>query len=151
MYEHPVRHILCAVRGGPESRATVSRAIELAVKHKARLTFVHVMDAEFLGHATIGPLSVVYRELQEMGKFAMLILADRARRRGVEQVRYMVREGNVRRQLRQAAVETKAELMVLGRPIRSPGSNIFRPQEMEAFARALAEEGGLRVLLVPED
>ncbi len=61
-------HIICAVRGGAESRDTVSRAINLALEGNTRLTFLHVMDAEFLQYATIGPLSVVYNELVEMGE-----------------------------------------------------------------------------------
>ncbi|MFN2188571.1 MAG: universal stress protein, partial [Candidatus Promineifilaceae bacterium] len=76
------QHIICAVRGGPESRETVTQAINLALQYGARLTFLHVLDAQFLEYATIGPLSVVYNELLEMGKFSMLIISDRAQRRG---------------------------------------------------------------------
>ncbi|MEZ4769290.1 MAG: hypothetical protein R2844_12790 [Caldilineales bacterium] len=47
--------IVCAIRGGPESSATVMGAIELALDTGACLTFFHIMDAEFLQHATIGP------------------------------------------------------------------------------------------------
>ena len=141
-------HIICAVRGGPESRETVTRAIDLALEEEARLTFFHVMDAEFLGYATIGPLSVVYNELVEMGTFTMLILCDRAQRRGVAQVDYIVREGNIRRQLRQFATETKAEVMVMGQPMRSPGRNVFRADEFEAFVAQLEREAGLRVVQV---
>lgn len=144
-----ITQILCAVRGGPESRETVTYAIDLALESGARLTFFHAMDAEFLNHATIGPLSVVYQELVEMGKFTMLILTDRAQRRGVQDVNYVVREGNVRKQLQQAAVETKAEIMVMGRPTRSPAKNVFKAEEMEGFAEELAKEGDLRLILVP--
>ncbi|MDX1689254.1 MAG: universal stress protein [Candidatus Promineifilaceae bacterium] len=144
-----VEQILCAVRGGPESRATVTYAIDLALETGARLTFFHALDAEFLGYATIGPLSVIYQELQEMGEFTMLILVDRAQRRGVEDVDYVVSEGNVREQLRQVAIRTEAEVMVMGRPTRSPGSNVFQLREIEAFAAELAEEGGLKLRLVP--
>jgi len=147
MSKQTTRQILCAVRGGPESRATVSQAIDLALSRNARLTFFHVLDAEFLNHATIGPLSVVYRELAEMGKFAMLIVCDRAKRRGVVEVDYIVREGSIRKQLRQIAVETRAELLVLGRPIRSPGSNVFKIAEVDAFTSELAAAGGLEVVL----
>ena len=142
------RQILCAVRGGPESRATVTHAVELALESGARLTFFHAMDAEFLNYATIGPLSVVYRELEEMGEFTMLILVDRAQRRGVEEVDYVVREGNIRNQLRRVAIETEAEVMVIGRPTRSPGSNVFQLKEIEAVAEELAQEGELRLILV---
>ncbi len=142
-------HLLCAVRGGKESRATVTRAIDLALEMDARLVFLHVTDAEFLGQSTIGvPLSVVYRELYEMSEFAMLVLQDRALRRGVKEVGYIIREGNIRNQLRQAAIETHARIMVMGRPVRSPGSNVFKPAEFENFIRELEKEGELRVIAV---
>ncbi|MFQ5342115.1 MAG: universal stress protein [Anaerolineae bacterium] len=140
--------IVCAVRGGPESRETVTRAVDLALEADARLTFFHAMDAEFLEYATIGPLSVVYHELVEMGKFAMLVLCDRAQRRGVARVDHIVREGNIRTQLRQCAIETSAEVMVVGRPTRSPGRNVFRAGEFEAFVAELERAGGLRVVQV---
>jgi nucleotide-binding universal stress UspA family protein len=143
------KHIICAVRGGPESRETVTRAIDLALESGAQLTFFRVLDAEFLNHATIGPLSVVYRELNELGQFAMLILCDRAQRRGVETVDCVVREGNVHKQLREFAIETRADLLVMGRPVRSPGSNTFKPVEFDAFVAELAEEANLRIQVIP--
>ncbi len=148
MSDSKIRHIICAVRGGPESRETVSHAIDLALESSARLTFFRVMDAEFLQHATVGPLSVVYNELGEMANFAMLILCDRAQRRGVSQVDCVVREGNIQKQLRQFATETQADLMVMGRPTRSPGSNVFKPAEFDAFVAEIEQEGDLRVVVV---
>jgi nucleotide-binding universal stress UspA family protein len=146
------RHIICAVRGGPESRETVTRAIDLSLEHGARLTFLHVLDAEFLEYATIGPLSVVYRELNEMGTFTMLILADRAQRRGVEQVDYVLPEGNIRAELIRYANETKAEMMVMGRPTRSPGRNVFKIAEFDDFVAELEREGNLAIVKVsPEE
>jgi nucleotide-binding universal stress UspA family protein len=148
--ENQIKQILCAVRGGPESRETVTYAIDMALETGARLTFFHAMDAEFLGQAAIGrTLSGIYNELHEMGKFTMLILVDRAQRRGVDQVNYIVREGNIRKQLIQIAVETKAEIMIVGRPTRSPTSNVFKVGEIEDFANELAKEGSLKVVVVP--
>lgn len=141
-------HIVCAVRGGPESRETVTQAIALALDSGARLTFFRVLDAEFLNHATIGPLSVVYRELVEMGQFAMLILCDRAQRRGVENVDCIVREGNVRKQLREFAIETHADIFVMGRPVRSPGSNTFKLAEFDTWVSELEEEADLEIRVV---
>ena len=142
------RHIICAVRGGPESRETVTQAIAMALESGARLSFFHVLDAEFLDHATIGPLSVVYRELVEMGQFTMLILCDRAQRRGVENVDSVVREGNVRKQLREFAFETHADLLIMGRPVRSPGSNTFKLAEFDAWVTELEREAGLKIHIV---
>jgi len=148
--QNQIKQILCAVRGGPESRETVTSAIDMALETGSKLTFFHAMDAEFLGQAAIGrTLSGIYNELVEMGNFTMLILVDRAQRRGVEQVNYIVREGNIRKQLIKIAIETKAEIMIVGRPTRSPTSNVFKVNEMEAFAEELAREGGLKVIVVP--
>ncbi|MDX1615236.1 MAG: universal stress protein [Candidatus Promineifilaceae bacterium] len=140
------KQILCAVRGGRESRDTVSLAIDLALEQDAALTFVHVLDAEFLQYATIGPPSIVYRELAEMGRFTMLILVDRAQRRGVKEVHYDVRHGNIRKQLRQAAEETEATVLVMGRPTRSPTSNVFASKELDKFSELLAKAGDLSVV-----
>ncbi len=142
------RHVVCAVRGGPESRETVTHAVDLALESGAKLTFFRVLDAEFLNHATIGPLSVVYGELRELGRFAMLILCDRAKRRGVKSVEGIVREGNVRRQLHEFALETHADILVMGRPTRSPGSNTFKPAEFDDFVAQLERDANLQVIVV---
>ncbi len=142
------RHVVCAVRGGPESRETVTHAVDLALESGAKLTFFRVLDAEFLNHATIGPLSVVYGELRELGRFAMLILCDRAKRRGVMSVEGIVREGNVRRQLHEFALETHADILVMGRPTRSPGSNTFKPAEFDDFVAQLERDANLQVIVV---
>ncbi|MGD8904244.1 MAG: universal stress protein [Anaerolineae bacterium] len=142
------KRLFCAVRGGPESRDTATHAIDLALQLGARLTFFRVMDAEFLNHATIGPLRVVYAELREVAKFAMLILCDRAQRRGVAEVDYVIQEGNVREKLRSQAVGAEGEILVMGRPIRSPGSNIFKAGEIDDFIAELEQKGNIQVISV---
>ena len=152
MSEKKIRHIICAVRGRPESRETVTKAIDLALEYEARLTFLHIMDAEFVEHATVIPLSVIYQELKGMGEFAMMILKDRAQRRGVKEVDYVIREGNVIKQIRQFAIETRAEMMVVGEPKNWPGRNIFKAQEFQAFMDQLEQEANLVIVRVmPEE
>ena len=148
-----IMHIICAVWGGPQSRSTVTRAIDLAVKYEARLTFLDVADAEFQAQAAIGsPLSVVYRELVQMAQFSMMILVDRAERRGVKEAGFLIREGNVRKQLVQFASETEADLWVMGATIRDSVRSILKPQELEPFVAELEEVSKLRVVLVqPEE
>ena len=146
------RHIICAVRGRPTSRATVTYAIDHALESGARLTFFHVITAEFVAHATIGPLSVVYRELRDMSEFMMLLLCDRARRRGVQQVDYALREGNIRKQLRQFILEAGADVLVMGKPSPAARPNIFSARDLQAFVDELETSAGVRVVLVePED
>ena len=149
MTPHVFKHIVCAVRGHPESRITITRSVDLALEHRARLTFVHVIDAEFLEHATVKPLSVVYGELVEMARFAMLILCDRAQRRGVQEVDFIVLEGDVSKQLRQFAIDTKADLMIMGTPIPGPGKNIFKQEELKKLIREMEERGDIQIIQIP--
>ena len=148
MSANEVNHIVCAVRGRPESRATVTHAIDLALEHQASLTLLHIIDAEFLEYATVAPLSVVYKELVEMARFAMMILCDRARRRGVSEVNYIVLEGNIRKQLRQFAIDTYAQMMILGAPSPGAGKNVFKPGEFDLFIQEVEREGNLRIVQV---
>ncbi|MGD9315341.1 MAG: universal stress protein [Anaerolineae bacterium] len=144
-----VEHVVCAVRGSPQSRATVTRAIDLALEHGARLTFFYAADAEFLARTTIrGPLSVIYQELTQMAEFSMLILCDRARRRGVRQVDYVIREGNVRRQLLEFVAETRADVFVMGWPLRGPGRPTFSTEGFASFTTELEEIAHPRLVLV---
>ena len=150
MTEQKPKYILCAVRGGQESRNTLIRAIDLALEHDARLTFFHILDAEFLGAAslTMTPVRSIYEQLHEMGEFTMLILCDRASRRGVEKVDYEVREGNVKLILRQIAIETHADILVMGRPIRSPGSNVFNKENFAEFIKSLEPDTDPHIIVV---
>jgi nucleotide-binding universal stress UspA family protein len=145
-----IRHIVCAVRGSPQSRETVTHAIDLALETGARLTFFYAVDVEFLARATSrGPLSVVYRELIEMSEFTMLILRDRAERRGVAQVDSVIREGDVRTQLLDLVHEVQPDLLILGWPLRGSGRPRFKPAEFKAFVGELEQEGKGRVEVVP--
>jgi nucleotide-binding universal stress UspA family protein len=128
----------------------VTHAIDLALESNARLTFFYVVDAEFQAQSAIGsPLSVIYQELTQMAEFSMLILCDRAERRGVEQVGYLIREGNIRKQLLEFAAETRADVFVVGWPVRSAGRPIFTPAEFESFAVELEEVAHPRLVRVP--
>ena len=148
MSEKP-QHIVCAVRGSPQSRAAVTRAIDWALETGARLTFFYAVDVQFLARTTVrGPLSVVYRELVEMSEFTMLILKDRAQRRGVAQVDSIIREGNVRKQLLSWVREVRPDVVVLGWPLRGAGRPQFKPSEFEDFVARLEQEGDVRVEVV---
>jgi len=145
-----VQHIVCAIRGSPQSRATVTHAIDLALESNARLTFLYVVDAEFQAQAAIGsPLSVIYQELTQMAEFSMLIVCDRAQRRGVKAVDYVIREGNVRKQLLQFAAETRADILVMGWPLRGPGRPTFTAEDFESFVVELERVAHPRLVRVP--
>ena len=143
------RHIVCAVRGSPQSRATVTQAIDRALEAGAKLTFFYVVDAEFQGQAAIGsPLSIVYQELVSAAEFILLILKDRAERRGVDEVELLIREGDVRTQLLGLVSELQPDALVLGWPLRGAGRPHFKPDEFRAFIAELQEAGDIDIEVV---
>jgi hypothetical protein len=63
-------------------------------------------------------------------------------------VDFVLREGEVRKQMLQFAIETDAEIMVVGEPVPGPGSDAFSPAELAAFTAQLEQAGNLRVIRV---
>lgn len=137
--------ILCPVRGGKQSSKTVNRAIELALSTPARLVYLYVVDVDFLGFATVARVKVMVDELSETGRFTLSILSDRARNRGVAEVESVIREGTIRDVIRSVAEEVNATMLVLGRPVRTPGVTSFSAGEFDKLIRWLQTEAGLRV------
>jgi len=137
-----VKHILCAVRSRPGGEETVNRAIELALATNARLTFCQIINTSFVNrHSTRGSArKAAYRELTDMAQFALSLIRDQAERRGVTKVNTIVRTGNVRQELLRLTTETNADLLVLGRPQRSPRS-MFDQKALEKFVAELEETG----------
>jgi nucleotide-binding universal stress UspA family protein len=146
-----VRHILCAVRGVPQSRATVSKAIDLAIEHQARLTFVHVNNADFLMSAgpTMTSLPKVKKQIHSLGEFTMLVLCDRAQRRGVENVDYILREGRILPQILETLSEQRPDILVIGRPFETEaGIFSLKESDVENFIREVEENLDITVIPV---
>jgi nucleotide-binding universal stress UspA family protein len=137
--------ILCPVRGGKQSKKTVDRAVELALAASARLVFLYVVDVDFLGFATVARVKVMVDELTETGRFTLSILEDRARGRGLADVGSVIREGAIGDVIRAVAQEIGATLLVLGRPIRTPGVMSFSASEFDGLIGWLQTDAGLRV------
>lgn len=134
MPKKEIRHILCAVRGVPQSRDTVSYAIQFSLEHHSRLTFVHVNDARFMASAspTLTSLATVYKQMRDMSEFALLVLCDRAKRRGIEVVDYQILEGRFLVQIQRLVYELNPDILVVGKPVAAdPGSPIIQMNKFE--------------------
>ncbi len=152
MTKKEIRHIICAVRGVPKSRDTVTKAIDLALEHQARLTFVHVTNLDFLGPATpaMTPISAVEKQIKELSEFTMVVLCDRAQRRGVQDVDFIVRQrGEIFQQLSQILSETRPDLLVIGKPIRkSTDPTSLEPDELSIFIQEVEQDLFIPVISV---
>ena len=137
--------ILCATRGGEASYRTQDKAIELALQRGDELVFLYVVNIEFL-NKTAAPIVVdVATEIEHMGEFLLAMAQERAREAGVE-ASLITREGDVREQIKAAAVEEGVDLVVLGRP--ADETSLFKLEALRAFAAEIEEETGIPAVIL---
>jgi nucleotide-binding universal stress UspA family protein len=154
MTSKEIRHILCAVRGVPKSRDTVTKAIELALAHNARLTFMHVTDAEFMTavRPSMTSLRTVYQQLHNLGEFTLMVLCDRAQRYGVNDTDFLIREGKLIPQLKQVLSEMRPDLLVIGKPVNKTSSpRAIESDELEQFTQEVETNLNIPVVSVEID
>ncbi len=73
----------------------------------------------------------VENELSELGNFLLIVAKERASEQGVRTPR-ISRKGNLREEIKKAAIEICATLVVLGRP--EDGASAFQFSNLQAFA-----------------
>jgi len=129
--------ILCATRGGEASYRTQDKAIALAKERGDTLLFLYVADLHFLDKTAASIVVDVGNEVTKMGEFLLLMAQERAREAGVE-ASLITREGDVREQIKAAAVEEGVDLVVLGRP--TDETSRFKLEALRAFAADIEEE-----------
>jgi nucleotide-binding universal stress UspA family protein len=136
--------ILCATRGGEASYRTQDKAIKLALQRGDGLVFLYVVNIEFL-NKTAAPIVVdVATEIERMGEFLLAMAQERAREAGVE-ASLITRKGDVRQQIKAAAVEESVDLVVLGRP--ADEASLFKLEALRAFAAEIEEETGISAVI----
>jgi nucleotide-binding universal stress UspA family protein len=152
MAENEIRtHIVCAARGGTRIQPSVNRAIQLGCEMQARLTFLYVVDVEFMKHTSMGRTAVVFDEMDKLGEFMMLRLCEYANRQGCMRADYVIRNGRVRNEIMSYLHETHPNLLVLGRPRRDSQQvepAAFESEGLVRFADEITRTIGVPVELV---
>jgi nucleotide-binding universal stress UspA family protein len=137
--------ILCATRGGEASRRTQDKAIALAKERGDELLFLYVVDIHFLDK-TAAPIVVdVGNEVTKMGEFLLLIAQERSLEQGVT-ASTLVHKGEVREELKKAALEEGVSLVVLGKPAGE--ESVFELVSLQAFAAEIEAETGVETRIV---
>jgi nucleotide-binding universal stress UspA family protein len=137
--------ILCATRGGEASYRTQDKAIALAKERGDTLLFLYVADLHFLDKTAASIVVDVGNEVTKMGEFLLLMAQERAREAGVE-AGLITREGDVREEIKAAAVEEGVDLVVLGRP--TDETSRFKLEALRAFAAEIEEETGIPAVIL---
>jgi nucleotide-binding universal stress UspA family protein len=140
--------ILCPTRGGEGSYRTQDAAIALAKERGDELLFLYVVDLDFLNKTerAVRP-DVVGREMMRMGEFLLSMAQERAQAQGVE-ARYMLRQGDVRNEIKAAAVEQEVTMVVLGQSTGDEPESAFAAAGLVEFAEEIQAETGIEARVV---
>jgi K+-sensing histidine kinase KdpD len=142
--------IVCAIRGGPDSQATIAQAIGLARRTGLPLNFIYVVNLDFLSHTMRSRVHVISKEMHQMGEFILLTAKSSAAAQGVT-AGGMVRQGNVGKEIVAACHELGAEYLVLGRPRFEREESLFTQEMLTRFIAETEEQTGAIVVLPPEE
>jgi nucleotide-binding universal stress UspA family protein len=140
-----VGKILCATRGGEASYRTQDAAIALAEERGDTLLFLYVVDLHFLDKTAGSGVVDVEQEMTKMGQFLLLMAKERAAAQGVE-AETTSRKGAFREELKNAACEEEAALVMLGRP--ADAESVFKLADLEAFAAEIEDETGVEARII---
>lgn len=140
--------ILCPTRGGEGSYRTQDAAIAMARERGDGLVFLYVVDLDLLNKTerAVRP-DVVAKEMTHLGEFLLSMAQERARNQGLE-AGYVVRQGDVQAEIKAAAVEEGATLVVLGQATANDPERAFTPESLLEFAAEIEAETGMETRVV---
>ena len=138
--------IVCAIRGGPSSRATTAEAITLARKMTLPVHFLYVVNLDFLARTATSRVGVITEEMRQMGKSILSMAQARATEQGV-MAQGVIRHGAVGEQIARLCHEMDADYLVLGRPEPDKEENVFTQVRLTQFIDRLEAETGAKVIL----
>jgi len=139
--------ILCAIRGGPESQATLNQAIKLAKDKKLVLHLLYVVNLDFLSTITGVHSSVAEEELYSMGEFILEIAQVEAKEQEVETVKH-IRQGRVSEEIIKLANELNTDYIVLGKRKASEEQPTTERSVVLDFIEKIKSETGAQIIIV---
>jgi K+-sensing histidine kinase KdpD len=142
--------IVCAIRGGPESRPTIKKAIELAKESGLALNFLYIVNIDFLDHTSQSRVQTISKEMQQMGEFILLTAQAAATAEGIT-AQGIVRHGNVTNVITEFCHEIKATYLVIGRPKFHKEDSLFTRVLLDEFIQRIEGQTQARVVLPEAD
>jgi nucleotide-binding universal stress UspA family protein len=139
--------IVCAIRGGPASRPTIARSIQMAVETGLPLFFLYVVNLDFLSRTSSSRVHLISKQMQDMGEFILLTAQAEAEAKGIKAAA-VVRQGNIRDEIVSLCQETNADYVVLGKPKKqTEEENVFTHKHLNEFGQRIEEESGAKIIL----
>jgi hypothetical protein len=142
--------IVCAVRGGPDSRPTIEKSIALAKESGLPLSFIYIVNIDFLDYTNRSRVQTISQEMQHMGEFILLTAQAAASEKGIE-TQGIIRHGNVTHEISSLCHEIKADYLVIGRPKFHLEDSLFTEELLAEFIKRIEEQTGAKVVLPEAD
>jgi hypothetical protein len=141
--------ILCAIRGGPSSRPTITTSIQLAQETGEIIYFLYVVNLDFLTHSSSSKTNHISQELHDMGEFILLSAQEQADQAGV-QAEGVIREGRVVEEIITFSEEQNPLYVILGRPEEEGEDNLLSMERLQIFADRIKEASQAQVIFSSE-
>lgn len=143
--------IVCAIRGGASSQATINQAIRTAQETHLPLYFLYILNLDFLGKASQSRTQIISEEMQELGEFILLAAQAQAEKQGVT-AKGIIREGEVvEDEIIDLCRELSADYVILGLPKGTTEWNVFTHERLNHFRQRIEQETGAKVLYPVKD
>lgn len=140
--------IVCGVTGSAHAQKAALEAAALAKQHSARLTYVYVVDTEFL-KSGVGGMStgIAQKGLEHLGTHILDYAGQLAQSQGVTPKK-IVRSGKVLEVIKQVMQEEKADLLVLGHEERTFFEKTMFKGNVEDHVDELKQQTGIEVAVI---
>lgn len=137
--------IVCAIRGGPNSQPTISKAISLAKDKGLPVYFLYILNLDFLAYTQTSRVSNLTEEMQKLGEFILLSAKAEAEEKGAY-ADGIIRRGNIEEEIIKASQEFDADYVILGQSRVKEGENVFGLTRLETLRDRIEELGGVKVV-----
>ena len=138
--------IVCAIRGGLNSRSTIDRAIALAKEGGLRLHFLYVINLDFLSDTSSNCVGAVSEKIREMGRSVLLSVKAVATEQGIT-AQGVVRDGFVGDEIVSFCRDLRADYVVLGHAPSRRERGIFHQNTLKQLSERIEKQTGATVVL----
>ena len=138
--------IICALRGGPDSRATIRRALTLAQETSLPLHFLYVVSRDLVPDTTSCSANTVKERLRQMGSSMVLVAQAIANSHDIP-ARSAVRYGCVEDEIAGLCQDVNASYLVLSQPHDHRETSVFTPDRLVRFRARIEREAGVELVL----
>lgn len=138
---------MCAIRGWPDTLATIYKAIHLAKEMYQPLNFLYVIDLEFLLRTLSSRVCTLSGEIRQMGELIFLSVQIKAEAKYVSAEIFIMR-GNGTDSIIDLCNDLDANYVVVGQPIGRRMRDIFTHQKIRKLNERLEEDCSAQVVFV---